>query len=57
MRRRYKKNSIFTVFAGQDRTENAWTVSTSRCPIQSLSSKALYGTTGGTYSPRVFTKP
>ena len=30
--------------------KNAWTVSTSRCPIQSLRNKALYGTTGGTYS-------
>ena len=35
-----------------DRTENACTVSTSLCPIQSL--KALYGTTCGTYSARVF---
>ena len=34
--------------------KNAWTVSTSRCSIQSLRTKALYGTTGGTYSPRVF---
>ena len=31
-----------------DRTENAFTVSTSRCPIQS------HGTTGGTYSARIF---
>ena len=35
-----------------DRTENAWTVSTSHCPIQSLC-KALYGTTGGTYGTRI----
>ena len=38
-----------------ERTENVGTVSTLRCPIQSLRKvKALYGTTGGTYSARVF---
>ena len=44
------------IFIEHDRTENACTVSTSCCPIQSLRnfSKALYGTTGGTYSARVF---
>ena len=39
--------------ADHDRTENALTVSTSRCPIQNFS-KALDGTRGGTYSVRVF---
>ena len=39
-----------------DRTENACTVSISRCPIQALEkfSKAFYGTTGSTYSALVF---
>ena len=39
-----------------DRTENVCTVSTFLCPIQALEkfSKALYGTTEGTYSARVF---
>ena len=39
-----------------DRTENACTVSTSLVPYKALEkfSKALYGTTGGTYSARIF---
>ena len=38
-----------------DRTENACTVSTFRCPIQSLEkfSKALYEKTGGTHIARI----
>ena len=49
-------NTTYFDIGRHDRTDNACSVSTSVVPYKALEkfSKALYGTTGGTYSPRVF---